>query len=110
MGAARDHDDVCARQGGARFAEVSGGKQAATAEGICRVYQDDVHIARELQVLKAVVEDEPIHAALREFPALFVAICADAELDAIAEACLEHADFVAGGNDGVRCGGLGIIA
>ena len=78
--AARDHDDVRAREGGARFAQTSGGKQMATAEGIGRVYEDDIHIARELQMLKAVVQDEPIHAALREFPALCEAICAHAEL------------------------------
>ena len=59
---------------------MSGGEEAAAAEWICRVYEDDVNVAGELQMLEAVVEDEPIYAAVGEFPALCVAICAYAEI------------------------------
>src|SRR5580693_7496317 len=63
-GVSGDYDYVGAGQGGAGFAEVSGGEEAAATERIGCVDEDDVNVAGELQVLEAVVEDEPIHAAL----------------------------------------------
>ena len=42
-------------------------------------------VARQLQMLKAVVEDEPFDAALREFTSARKAIRADAEKNAVAQ-------------------------
>ncbi len=45
-----------------------------TAEWVGRVDQNDIHIACELHVLKTVVEDEPLNAALGQFIAARKAI------------------------------------
>ena len=57
-----DYDDVGTRQRRSRLAQTARGEEVATAEGICRVYEDNVHVAGELEVLETVVEDEPIYA------------------------------------------------
>ena len=51
-------------------------------------------------MLKAVVQDEPFNAALRELAPASEAIGADAEKNALAQAFREQPHFVAGGTAG----------
>ena len=55
--AAGDDENVGASEGRTRLAQAPRGKQVAAAERIGRVDEDDVHVARELAMLEAVVED-----------------------------------------------------
>src|SRR6202035_1187508 len=49
------------------------------AERLARVDQNDVNVARKLQMLKPIVEDEPFHTATRKRHAILVAIWANAK-------------------------------
>src|SRR5580658_1671068 len=83
--AARNHDYICASQCGTPLAQSACRKQAAPAEWLAGVDEHDIHVARELKVLKTVIEDEPIHALQGEEFAVGIAIRADAELRAITQ-------------------------
>src|ERR1700679_1055504 len=63
---ARDHYQVRARKCALGFAQPAGGQQTPASEGIAGVNEHDVHIAVQLQMLEAVIEDKPIYPALCE--------------------------------------------
>jgi hypothetical protein len=65
------------------------------SKGIGRVNQDDVCIAGELQVLKAVIEHKPIDAVARKCLSVRVAIGTDTQLDVMWHALAIDSDFVA---------------
>src|SRR5215472_1741185 len=90
-----DDNDVGASQRGCRFAQAAGGEEMTSVEGIGWVGENDVNIARKLKVLKAIIQNEPLHAAPRKFPPLCVAISADAECNAIAQARLKQPYLIA---------------
>ncbi len=95
MLAARDDDDVGARQRRSRLAQASRRKQVAAAKGIGGVDQDNIHVARKLPMLKAIVKNEPLHSLLSKLAAVSEAVGADAESDAVRQARFEQLDFVA---------------
>ncbi len=62
--AARDQHDVGARQRCERFAQAAQWETLAAAERIERVDQHDIQIARQADVLEAVVEHHHVHVEL----------------------------------------------
>src|SRR5579872_4284627 len=94
MLAARDDDNIGAAQRGNWFAKTSSRKKMASAEGIGRVKQNNVDIARELEMLKTVVENKTFDTATCQFPALRETICTNADFDLISEPIVEESRFV----------------
>jgi len=88
-------EEIGAGHGGEGLAKTASGEHGLLAEGLRGVDEEDVEVARELEVLEAVVEEEDIDGGL-QLCALFVAIGADPEGNAILEAGFHQLDFIAG--------------
>jgi hypothetical protein len=67
----------------------------ATTKWIRCVNEDDIHVAGKLQVLKSVVENEPLDSLRCKPSASSKAICPDAEGDSIAQSRFQKLHFVA---------------
>src|SRR5271166_6943588 len=67
----------------------------AASEGICGVDENNIDVARQLPVLKPIVQDEPSDAAPRQRLALREAVRANPKRDALTQARLQQLDFVA---------------
>src|SRR5580704_11663825 len=84
----------------------------ASAERIRRVDQHDVQVATEFEVLKAIIENEPLHPAPQQLPAPMKAIPANPESNPMAQPRFEQLDFVARAFDrrSLRSSGEGGLA
>ena len=67
--ASRNDDNVGALEGGSWLAKTARRQNVASAEWVCRVYQEYVEIPGERKMLESVVENEPVEAGLRQFGA-----------------------------------------
>src|SRR5258707_8561696 len=65
--AARDNNEICSGQSRLWLAQTAGWKQVAAAKGIRGVDHHDVRVARELEMLKTIVEHKPVDATFCEF-------------------------------------------
>jgi len=92
--AARDDDDIGAAQRGDWFAKAARRKQMASAKWICRIEQNNIDIARELEVLKTVVENETFDTGTFQFPALRKTIRANADGNSVTQTFMEKDSFV----------------
>ena len=79
---AREDEGVGAPRGRDRLAQASGRRQAAAAEGIARVEQEQVHVAAHREVLEPVVEKEEVRAEVGRAPRRVDAPLADDDEDA----------------------------
>src|SRR5437899_4180196 len=79
MLAARDNDDVRARQRRLWLPKAAGGQQEAAAEGVRGVDQHNIRVPREAQVLEAIVEHKPLYAVSPKHQTLPVAVGPDSE-------------------------------
>jgi len=81
----RDHDNVGAPESRSRLAQPPSWEQMPAAERVCCVNQHDFDISRKLKMLKTIVQNEPLDAALRKFAAAHPAILSDAKQNAISQ-------------------------
>lgn len=65
-----------------------------SAEWICRIDQNNIEVARELEVLKTVVENKTFNAAAFEFPALRKTTRPNTDFDSISDAFVEESGLV----------------
>src|SRR5580698_766203 len=96
MVASRNNHNVGACQRRSRLTQSACRKQVTATERIRRIDQNDIDVARQLQMLKPVVKNERSDASVSEFAAACEAICADSECDTVAQARLQQPHFVAG--------------
>jgi hypothetical protein len=99
MVTARDDNYIRALQRPARLSQTPCREQMASAKRLARVDQNNVHISRELQMLKSVVKNEPFHSATRERKSVFVTIRTNSKQHTIREARFEKLNFVTRRND-----------
>src|ERR1700730_10067706 len=99
MVAACDHDQTGSRKRGLRLERAPGPKQMPSAERLRRIDQDDVNIATQLQVLKAIIKNEPPHAALPKLKTAGEAIGSHTESNPVAQTRFEQLHFIGGGFD-----------
>src|SRR4029077_13674446 len=91
-----DHYDIGTGESRARLTHAPGGKHVPAAEGIRRVDKNDVHIAREGESMKAVVEHKPFHPAPCELLTTLKTIRAHTERHTVAQPRFKQLHFVAG--------------
>ena len=94
MLAARDNDDVRARQRRLWLPKAAGGQQEAAAEGVRGVDQHNVRVPREAQVLEAIVEHKPLYAVSLKHQTLRVAVGPDSESRLPAESLAQHGGLI----------------
>ena len=109
MLAPRDDDYIRARQRRPRLPQTSRWKQMAAPKGICGIDQHNIHIARKLPVLKAIVKNEPLYSSLSKLPAEIEAVSANSEtrhFRAIALSIIgpHRSSFLEGSRTLVSCG------
>ena len=92
---ASENEDVRPLHGGNGFTQRACRKKELAAEGLRGVEEEDVGVAEEREVLKAVVEKEEVDFVFELF-ALREAIRADAELHFFLETEFHEFDFIAG--------------
>ena len=93
--ASRDHHDVRAAQRRERLAQAARGQHHAAAKWIRRVDEHDVGIARQFQMLKSVVQHEPIDSVPRQDHAVLVPVRADSELNFSRQPLAQQRNFIA---------------
>jgi hypothetical protein len=92
--ASRDDNNIGAAERGDWFSKAARRKKMASAEGICRVEQNNIEIARELEMLKTIVENKTFDAATFQFPALHETIRANADGYSVTQAFMKESGLV----------------
>src|ERR1700728_2245930 len=99
MVATRDDNHIRALQRPARLSQTPSWQQIPPAKRHARVDQNDVHIARKFQMLKAIVENEPFDSAICQRNSVFVTIRANSKRHTVRQAGFQKLHFVASRNN-----------
>ena len=80
---------------GNRFAQASGRQGHSPTERIGGVHKHNVGVARQIQMLKTIIQHEPIGSMPREDFAILVSISADADFNLPGKPLPKKRDFIA---------------